>query len=121
MILQSVGRIKGLHPYKMYEDLLNSHGAWNIEKWNDPATDAALKDFQGTTDPTAQKAAMAKLEDVMVNQMPAIPLFYGPVWYIYSTKKYTGWPDASNPYATPATFSWPAPAVVLSKLKPVGQ
>lgn len=109
----------GATPYKMYQDLLNSHGAWNIEKWNDPQTDAALKELQATTDPAQQKAAMAKLEDVMVNQIPAIPLFYGPVWYIYSTKKYTGWPDASNPFVAPATFSWPAPAVVLSKLRPV--
>lgn len=110
----------GATPYKTFQDLLNTNGGWNIEKWSDPATDAALNEMKGTTDVTKQKAAMAKIEDVMVNQVPAIPLFYGPTWYEYRTKKYTGFPDASNPYATPAPFSYPAPAVVLSKLKPVG-
>jgi peptide/nickel transport system substrate-binding protein len=108
-------------PFKTYQDLLNSHGAWNLEGWKDPATDAALAEFQATTDPAKQKAALAKVEDVVVNQLPAIPLFYGPTWYEYTTKKYTGYATEANPYATPSAFSWPAPAVVLSKLKPVSK
>lgn len=111
----------GSTPYKTYEDLLNSHGAWNLEGWNDPATDKALAEFQGTTDPAQQKAALAKVEDVMVNQLPAIPLFYGPTWFEYTDKKYTGYANEQNPYVDPAPFSWPAPAVVLSKLKPVSK
>ncbi|WEG11995.1 ABC transporter substrate-binding protein [Pullulanibacillus sp. KACC 23026] len=109
----------GPTPYKTFQDLLNSHGAWNIEKYSDPATDAALAEYQSTTDPAKQKEAMSKIEDVMVNQLPAIPLFYGPVWFEYSSKKYTGFPDQSNTYSHPSPYSWPAPAVVLSKLKPV--
>ncbi len=110
----------GNTPYKTFNDMLNTNGAWNIEKYSNPTLDAAFKEYQGTTDPAKQKVAMAKVEDVMVNQLPAIPLFYGPTWYEYSTKKYTGFPDSNNAYAGPAPFSWPAPAVVLSKLKPAG-
>ncbi len=110
----------GATPYKTYQDLLNSNGGWNLEKWSDPATDQALATMKSTTDVNQQKAAMATLEGVMVDQVPAIPLFYGPTWYEYSTKNYTGFPDANSPYASPAPWAYPAPEIVLSKLKPVG-
>jgi peptide/nickel transport system substrate-binding protein len=110
----------GSTPYKTYQDMLHTGGAWNIEKWSDPATDQALDEMKATSDVAKQKEAMAKIEDVMVNKVPAIPLFYGPVWFEYTTKKYTGYADESNPYAGPSPFNWPAPAVVLSKLKPAG-
>lgn len=110
----------GATPYKTYQDMLHTDGAWNVEKWSDPATDQALDEMKSTTDVAKQKEAMAKLEDVMVNKLPAIPLFYGPVWFEYTTTKYTGYADESNPYAGPSPFNWPAPAVVLSKLKPAG-
>ncbi|KQL55233.1 ABC transporter substrate-binding protein [Heyndrickxia shackletonii] len=108
----------GPDPYKQYQDMLNSHGGWNLEKWNDPQTDAALKKFQGTTDKAVQKEAINYLQNVMVNQMPTIPLVNGPVWYEYRTANYTGWPTEDDPYANPAPFNWPAPAITLSKLKP---
>ena len=110
----------GPTPYKTYQDLLNTHGSWNIEKYSDAATDKALAEYQATTDPAKQKQAMATIEDVMVNQVPAIPLFYGPTWFEYSSKKYTGFPDKGNVYAAPSPYSWQASAVVLSKLKPAG-
>ncbi|RLQ90001.1 ABC transporter substrate-binding protein [Falsibacillus albus] len=108
----------GPDPYKQYQDMLNSHGGWNLEKWNDPETDAALKKFQGTTDEAVQKEAINYLQNVMVEKMPTIPLVNGPVWYEYRTENYTGWPTEGDPYANPAPFNWPAPAIVLSKLKP---
>ncbi|MGV3487601.1 MAG: ABC transporter substrate-binding protein [Tuberibacillus sp.] len=108
----------GPDPYRQYQDMLNSHGGWNLEKWNDPKTDEALKNFQGTTDEAEQREAINYLQNVMVEHMPTIPLVNGPVWYEYRTQNYTGWPTEDDPYANPAPFNWPAPAIVLSKLKP---
>lgn len=111
----------GATPYKTFKDMLSTSGGWNIEGWNDPATEQALNEFKGTTDLATQKAAMEKIEDVMVNQVPVFPLFYGETWYEYTTTHYTGWPDQNNQYDTPAVFSWPQATVVLSKLKPVSK
>lgn len=108
----------GPTPYRQYQDLLNSHGGWNLEQWNDPKTDEALLAFQGTTDEAEQKEAMNYLQNVMVDQLPVIPLVNGPVWYEYRSQNYTGWPTEDNAYANPAPFNWPAPAIVLSKLQP---
>jgi len=108
----------GPDPYRQYQDMLNSHGSWNLEKWNDAKTDEALKKFQSTTDEATQKEAINYLQNVMVNNLPTIPLVNGPVWYEYRTENFVGWPSEDNPYANPAPFNWPAPAIVLSKLKP---
>ncbi|KPV40846.1 ABC transporter substrate-binding protein [Alicyclobacillus ferrooxydans] len=105
--------------YKTFYDMLDTHGAWNPEGWSSPTTDAAFNLYKGTTDLNTQKQAMATIEGVMINQLPVMPLFYGETWYEYSTKDYTGWPDANHPYDSPAIFTWPSAAYVLSQLKPV--
>jgi peptide/nickel transport system substrate-binding protein len=37
----------------------------------------------------------------MTSQAPVIPLLYGGAWAEYSSRNYTGWPTASNPYMAP--------------------
>ncbi|QSO50924.1 ABC transporter substrate-binding protein [Alicyclobacillus curvatus] len=107
--------------YKTFYDMLDSHGAWNPEGWSSASTDAAFNLYKGTTDVNVQKQAMATIEGVMINKLPVLPLFYGETWYEYSTKNYTGWPDAAHPYDSPAVFTWPSAAYVLSQLKPTGK
>lgn len=109
----------GATPYFLYENMLNSSGGWNLEQYNDPATDKILNDFSQTTDQTQQQQDIYKLEKIMINQLPSIPLFYGPYWYDYNDSRFTGWPDSTNPYITPTPYSWPAPAIVVMNLKPV--
>jgi peptide/nickel transport system substrate-binding protein len=36
----------------------------------------------------------------VATQLPVIPMFYGVAWDEYNTTHFTGWPDASNQYAT---------------------
>lgn len=109
----------GPTPYFLYQNLLNSKGGWNLEQWNNAATDQALNSYSQTTDATAQQQAIYKLENIMINQLPSIPLFYGPYWYEYNDSHFTGWPTATNTYVTPTPYSWPAPAIVVMNLKPV--
>ncbi|CAM2878728.1 hypothetical protein PASE110613_05545 [Paenibacillus sediminis] len=109
----------GATSYKTFKDMLSKNGGWNPEGWDDPATEQALNDYKSTTDLAKQKEAMAKIEDIMINQVPVMPLFYGETWYEYTTKNYTGWPNADNPYNSPAVFTWPQAAINLSKLTPV--
>ncbi|WEG13958.1 ABC transporter substrate-binding protein [Pullulanibacillus sp. KACC 23026] len=111
----------GATPYKTFKDMLSTSGGWNIEGWNDPTTEQALDQFKGTTDPAVQKAAMSKIEDVMVNQLPVLPIFYGETWYEYTTTHYTGWPDNDHQYDTPTVFNWPQAVVVIQHLKPVSK
>ncbi|QRF22764.1 ABC transporter substrate-binding protein [Alicyclobacillus sp. TC] len=108
----------GPNPYYIDEDVYQSHGSLNYEQWDNAATDQAFSDFESTTNLAQQKQAMYKVEKIVAENLPTIPLFYGGTWYEYSTKNYTGWPSASNPYVSPAPWSWPAAEIVLMHLKP---
>ncbi len=83
--------------------------ASNYERYRSPATDALLQTLQSTTDPARQRQDVYGLEHIMMTQVPAIALFYGATWGEYSTKGFTGWPDAANPYAPPAPYGSPPP------------
>jgi peptide/nickel transport system substrate-binding protein len=83
--------------------------ASNYERYKSPATDALLQTLQSTTDPARQRQDVYGLEHIMMTQVPAIALFYGATWGEYSTKGFTGWPDAANPYAPPAPYGSPPP------------
>ena len=74
-------------------------GDW--ERFDSPAAQAALTQFEGTDNPATQQQALNALQGILSAQAPVIPLVYGAAWYEYSTKKYTGWPTQSNQYTNP--------------------
>ncbi|WAH37179.1 ABC transporter substrate-binding protein [Alicyclobacillus dauci] len=90
-----------------------AHG--NYENWNDPATDKLLAEYKATTDDAKKTQIIQQLEKTMLTQVPLIPLFYNANWNQYSTKKYEGWPDANNPYATPS-FTIPDIEMIMTHL-----
>ena len=110
----------GPTPYFLYNALLNSsntasvgaQATSNFERWNDPATDRLLAQYAGSIDPTVQQQALAGLQQIMVNQVPSIPLVYGATWYEYNTSRFVGWPDQAHPYAVPAPYSAPDAEIV---------
>src|SRR6476659_8709214 len=64
-------------------------GAWNASQYSSPEFDAAFKDFQSAVGVDAQKAACAKIETIMNEDVPAAI----PYWYNYlsgNSKKFTG-------------------------------
>jgi peptide/nickel transport system substrate-binding protein len=116
----------GPTPFYLYNSLLNStnsaavgkQASSNFERWMDPTTDKYLAQYATTTDAATQQQALNGLQQVMVEQLPSIPLVYGATWYEYSTRSFTGWPDANNAYASPAPFDFPDAEIVALNLKP---
>jgi len=104
---------QGPGPYYIYDGWLDSSlsapvgkpAANDLGRWNDPATQAALAQYAGSNDPNVQQAAITKLENIMDTQVPVAPLLYGAAWWQYSTRNYTGWPSASNPFMNPSVNS----------------
>ena len=117
----------GPTPYYIYDGLLRSTNSApigqsapsNYERWMDPATDKLLDQYASSTDPQVQKQALIGLQQIMVDQLPSIPLTAEPYWYEYSTAKFVGWPDAQHPYAAPGTAEYPDIEYVLLNLQPV--
>jgi len=108
----------GAVPYTLYENLLDSKGNYNVEQLNNPMVNATLHDYSVTTNAAKQKQDMYKIEKYMVNNLPFLPMFYGPIWYEYRTTNFTGFPDPSHPYVNPAPWTNYAQAIVLMHLRP---
>lgn len=88
-------------------------------RFSSPAAEAALTQYASTDSKATQQAALNTLQGIISTQAPVIPLFYGAAWYEYSTKDYTGWPTASNPYINPVPNS-PYMLYTLLHLTPAG-
>ncbi len=70
-------------------------------RYDNPRVQALLEQYTATDSTAEQQLVLDKLETVMATQAPVIPLVYGAAWYEYSTRNYTGWPTAANPYIDP--------------------
>jgi peptide/nickel transport system substrate-binding protein len=100
-------------------------GGTNFERWDATTSngysaqvDKYLLQYEETSDITAQKAAIAGIEKIMVDQLPAIPLTVNVYWDEYTTTNWQGWPDASNPYAPGSPYLSPDSEYVILHLKP---
>ena len=89
----------------------------NWERYSNPATDALINQYSATTSSAKQHAIIKKLEGVMVNSLPVIPVTESVDWYQYNTKNIAGWVTQSNPYARPSAFEVPDWGVVLLHLR----
>lgn len=116
----------GSNPWYTYHQVLSSAAsapegktaASNFERWVDPQTDKLLAAFSSTANVAEQKADLKSLEQIMVQQVPVIPLVYQAWWDQYSTQHFVGWPTASNPYAVPSPYSYPDNLLVITTIKP---
>ncbi len=121
--LQFCGMVGGPTPYYLYNQYLNSNqigqGKFNFVAWNDPTTDKYLTQYASTSDPAVQKQAIQGIEKVFVENQPFIPLWTGADYDEYSTKHFTGWPDANNPYSSGSPNTGPDYEQVILHLQPV--
>jgi peptide/nickel transport system substrate-binding protein len=114
---------EGVDPFAIYNGWLNGtlirngSASGDFSRWIDPKTQSYINGYLNATSDAARQQAINGLEGIMVDQVPVIPLFGGPDWTQYSTKKVTGWPTPSDPYQPGAPFS-PNNEVVVLHLKP---
>ncbi len=107
----------GPTPYYLYYSLLASSNAGvasasNWMRWKDTTTDQLLNQYASSTDENVQKQAIAGIQKIMVEQIPAIPLMEGAMWYEYSDARFVGWPNEDNPYEAAAPWNAPDAARV---------
>jgi len=97
---------------------VGKQAASNYERYSNPATDALLKQYAMTTDPASQQSILNEIQNVMLTQVPIIPVVEAVDWYQYDTTSITGWPTSSNPYAQPPVWAFPDNEQVLLHLSP---
>ena len=113
----------GSLPYIQYENWLDPTILSNAAAYTGisiPAAAQALTQYASTdpSDTAAVNPIVQSLETIMSTQVPYSILLYRADWNVYSSAKYTGWPDQSHPYMNP-TPSDPQMPYILMHLKPV--
>ena len=84
---------------------VNTPTANNFERFKDPSVDQALATLASATDASTQQQATNKLEQLTFDTVPVVLLYYGGSWGLFSTKHFTGWPSAANPYTLPTSYN----------------
>jgi peptide/nickel transport system substrate-binding protein len=91
--------------------------ASNYERYINPATDNLIHSYAATTSTSVQHSVVNQLQQVMLTQLPIIPVVEAVDWYQYNTSGLTGWPTPSNPYAQPSAYAFPDMEQVLLHLR----
>jgi peptide/nickel transport system substrate-binding protein len=118
----------GPTPYYELRQLLDSantapigkDATTNFERYANPATDSLFDEYAGTTSSTLQHKIVDQLEQVMLSDVPVIPMTEAVAWYQYNTATFSGWVTPNNPYAMPAPYLFPDDEVQLLHLVPKG-
>jgi peptide/nickel transport system substrate-binding protein len=121
-------QVFGPSPYYELNNWLNSAdtapigqtAGSNYERYKSTSTDALLAQYEQTTSTATQQSILDQIEQVMVTQVPVIPVVEEVDWFQYDTGSFSGWPTPSDPYAQPAAYNYPDNEQVLLKLTPAG-
>jgi len=115
----------GATPYDFYSDQMDGRflepmgepALYNYGRFeNDEATEA-LKTYATTTDEAERDAALATIEKVFVEEVPAMPIGTRPYISQFNTRDYVGWPSDDNPYVN-ADPTQPTMVKILTELQP---
>ncbi|WP_087508514.1 ABC transporter substrate-binding protein [Cellulomonas iranensis] len=106
----------GMMGARFYQDI-GTTASGNFGRFRSPEADALLDELKVTVDDARQAEIAQELQTIAYEQLPMISLFYGGSWGLFSTKSFTGWPSAENPYASPKTWDQ-TPLLILTSLEP---
>jgi peptide/nickel transport system substrate-binding protein len=113
--------------YEMRQLLLSANSApigksasSNFERYSSPATDALLNSYASADTAAQQQQIVNQLQQVLLKDVPVIPLTESVDWYEYNTGAFSGWATPGNPYAQPGPALAPDFGWVLLHLKPTG-
>lgn len=117
----------GATPYDLYSDIMD--GRWlrpmgetadfNFGRFDNAEATAALTTYATATDDDARATALAAVQKIFVEQVPALPIGTRPFIAEYNTRSYVGWPGEDDPYANPDPTQ-PSAALILTSLKAAG-
>jgi peptide/nickel transport system substrate-binding protein len=79
--------------------------AGDFDRYDSQKAKDAVAAFQNATTADDEKKALGTLQQVMSDDVPAVPVLYGASWYEYSSANFTGWPTSDNPFINPSPNS----------------
>lgn len=93
---------------------VNKKAQRNYERYRNPNVESLLAEYaNAASGSAAEQAALGSLQDLMVNDVPVIPLFFTSGVGMWRTDRFTGWPNAGDPYALSLAIDPNAEQVLL--------
>ena len=93
----------------------------NWIRFGDEETDVLLSEFAATPDEATQIEIAHQLQQRFLDLWPVAPIFPSPSWGQSSSRHFTGYPSADNPYATPGPAVTPGFLLVTTTVEPVAE
>ncbi|UFU06834.1 ABC transporter substrate-binding protein [Ruania halotolerans] len=120
------GGLGGGDPYASYNSLLSSEFyAPNGEttqnnriRYQSQEADDLLVAYRSAVEEAEQERIIGELQHLMFDELPGIAVYHGGMWGLFNDGRFTGWPSAEDPYASPQTWD-SAPLLILTRLEPV--
>lgn len=108
----------GTNPYTQFQNWLDDTGtATGSADYGSYQNAAAQTDLaslaSSAVGSAAFQTAVTALSTIMSTQVPEAPILYGADWDVYSTARFTGWVDSSNPYAYPGPGNISLPLILM--------
>jgi peptide/nickel transport system substrate-binding protein len=102
----------GNTPYTYYDYLfrlpvLDSQTVSNFQRFSSPQAWTLAQQLNKVQSTNVKKAKQihSQIQKVMLEQLPAIPLWYNGMWAQWSTRYWTNFPSATGNQATPSTWN----------------
>jgi len=126
--LDSIGLGASSNPYFTYFGKYDSANtvkvgetasAGNYARFSNPDVDAALAVARATDDEAVQTAEYAKVQAIIADELPYIPIYVNSMLTEFNTSRATGWPTDDDKYAMPASWKAWDNGIVLKSITPV--
>ena len=117
-------RPDGPTPFRGYYQTLSTAFAGRIvhadSRYSNPELDKVFDAYRKATTDEERKKLFDQVQLIMADDFPVVPVFNGPTWYQYSTKRFTGWVTKDEPVMNPENHDNNRMRLMhLLRLKPV--
>ncbi|MEM1879020.1 MAG: ABC transporter substrate-binding protein, partial [Desulfurococcaceae archaeon] len=101
--INNFGSFATPHPYTLYYWAYRATpGIWigNHGRYNNPELNALIDEL-ATIPPLPEyeeqiKSVLRDIQKILLDEMPALPLWYNGYWFLASTRYWTGWPSEDD-------------------------
>nr|WP_245432671.1 ABC transporter substrate-binding protein [Mesorhizobium loti] len=117
-------RADGPTPFRGYYQSLSTPFAGRItsapSRYSNPELDKIFDAYRKATTEEERHKLFDQVQLIVATEFPVVPVFNGPTWFQYSTKRFTGWVTKDEPAMNPEDHDNNRLRLVhLLRLKPV--
>ncbi len=117
-------RADGPTPFRGYFQSLSTAFGGRItsapSRYSNPELDKVFDEYRRATTDEDRKKLFDQVQLIVADNLPVVPVFNGPTWYQFSTKRFTGWVSKEEPAMNPEDHDNNRMRLVhLLRLKPV--